>query len=172
MRARCMDAMRWSTAIVVALTVWWNCQLHRERAAYETLARHDQALRQRLAQAGSELAEVQQTTRGTLDSLSESTHTVERIVAQLQRQGVAVTMTCQEPTALTLATLSLVATPCRIVVPPLSVVSLIEVLTVIEQTQSLLQWMRIHVTEGTTIDLQLYGYAQPTAIEIGERTTR
>ena len=172
MSARYRGAVQWSTGIVLTLTLWWGWQLHSTRTEYEILVRQDLAIRQRLAHAGSTLAEVQRSARGTLESLSGATHTLKRLVAQLQRQGRAVTMTCQEQTAFSVAALRLAAVPCRLMVPLVGLVSLIEVLTAIEQTQSLLQLMRIHVTEGTTIDLQLYGRGALTPTEIGERTAR
>ena len=47
-----------------------------------------------------------------------------------------------------------------------------EVFTVIERTHRVCQRKRIHITEGTTIDLQISGFVQPTTMAIGERSIR
>lgn len=172
MRERLQTGLQWFTGIAVAVTVWWGWQLQSERVVLHTLTRTATDARQRITQLHTELSHIQRAAHGTLDSLAVATHTLQRVVQQLQDQGLAVTLTCQEPTAMTLATLSLVALPCQITVPPTGLLAVVEVVCAIEQTQVVLPRVRLHVTEGTTIAVQVIGAEDQTTTQTRRRDAR
>jgi len=149
--------LRWMTVVAVALTLWGWWQLHTEVALRQTLKHTESDAHRRVTRVRAELAQVQRTARGTLVSLSHAERALQRVVQQLQQRGLAVTVACQEQTAITLATLALTAVPCEITLPPTSMLSLVEVLTAIEQMQVVLQRVRVHMTDGTTIEVQVIG---------------
>jgi hypothetical protein len=169
MRERLQRGLRWLTGIAVVVTVWWGWQLQSERTVLHTLTRTATDAHQRITQLHTEITLVHGAGRGTLDSLAGAAHTLRRVVQQLQDQGLAVTLTCQEPTAMTLATLPLVALPCQITVPPTGLLAVVEVVRAIEQTQVVLPRVRLHVTEGTTIAVQVLGAEDQTTTQTRRR---
>ena len=162
MRVRLLHGLRWLTGIVIVLTLWWGWQLQRERVVLHSLTRTATEVHQRIAQLRSEIARVQRVGRGTLDSLADATQTLQRVVQQLQQQELTVTLTCQEHTNMTLAALSLVARPCQITMPPTDLLAAIGVMHAIEQTQVILPRVRLHETEGTTMEVQVIGPVEQT----------
>jgi hypothetical protein len=162
MRARLLHGLRWLTGIAVVLTLWWGWQLQRERVVLHSLTRTATDVHQRIAQLRSEIARVQRVDRGTLDSLAHAAQTLQRVVQQLQQQELTVALTCQKHTNMTLAALSLVARPCQITIPPTGMLAVIEVIHAIEQTQVILPRVRLHVTEGMTMDVQVIGPVEQT----------
>jgi hypothetical protein len=162
MSTRYQSGLRWVTAIAVVVTLWWGWQLQRERAVLQNLTRTATDVRQRIAHARAEIAHVHRADRGTLDSLARATQTLHGVVGRLQRQELTVTLTCQEPTTLTVATLPLVARRCHITLPPTSLLAVIEVIHAVEQTQVLLPRVRVHVTEGMTMDVHVIGPEEST----------
>ena len=151
MRERLQTGLQWFTGIAVAVTVWWGWQLQSERVVLYTLTRTATDARQRITQLRTELSHVQRAAHGTLDSLARATHTFQRVVQQLRHQELAVTLTCQEQTTMTLATLPLVALPCQVMMPPTGLLAVVEVMRAIEQTQVVLPRVRLHTRESRTV---------------------
>ena len=169
MRERLQRGLRWLTGIAVVVTVWWGWQLQSERAVLHTLTRTAADAHQRITQLHTEISYVHGAGRGTLDSLASAVHTLRRVVQQVHDQGLAVTLTCQEPTAMTLATLPLMALPCQITVPPTGLLAVVEVMRAIEQTQVVLSRVRLHGTEGTVIEVRVIGPVVDTTTQTVRR---
>lgn len=161
MDARFPRGRRWLTGIVVVLTLWWGWQLQQARVERDRLTRTASAMGQRIAQVRTEIAQVHRVDRGTLDALAHATQRLYGVVRQWQ-QDQPVTLTCQEPTTLTLATLTLGARRCQLTMPPTDLLAMIEVIHAIEQTQVILARVRLHVTEGMTMEVQVIGPVEPT----------
>lgn len=172
MRERLQTGLRWLTGIAVAVTVWWGWQLQSERAVHHALTRTATDARQRITQVRAELTLVHRAGRGTLDSLARATQALQRVVQQVQDHGLAVTVTCQERTTMTLATLPLVALPCQITIPATGLLAVVEVVRAIEQTQVILSRVRLRGTEGSMIDLHVIGPVDQTTTQIIRRNTR
>ena len=162
MDARFPRGRRWLTGILVVLTLWWGWQLQQARVARDRLTRTASDRGQRIAQVRTEIAQVHRVDRGTLDALARATQRLHEIVRQFQQQGLPVTLTCQEPTMLTLASLALGARRCQLTMPPTDLLAMIEVIHAIEQTQVILARVRLHVTEGMTMEVQVIGPVEQT----------
>ena len=155
--------------LTVAVTVWWGWQLQSERVVLHALTRTATEAHQRITQLRTALSQVQRATHGTLDSLARATHALQRVVQQLQHRGLAVTLTCQEQTTMTLAALPLVALPCQITMPPTGLLAVVEVVRAIEQTQVVLSRVRLHGTEGTAMEMRVIGPVDDTTTQTGGR---
>ena len=160
MPARFQQGLRWLTGIMVVMTLWWGWQLQHARVERDRLTRTASDIGQRISQVRTEIAQVHRVDRGTLDSLAHATQTLHGVVRR--QQELSMTLTCQEPMTLTLAMLALGARRCQITMPSTSLLAVIEVIHAIEQTQVILSRVRVHVTEGMTIDVQVIGPVEQT----------
>lgn len=161
MPARLQQGLRWLTGIMVVLTLWWGWQLQHARVERGRLTRTASDLAQRLSQVRTAIAQVHRVERGTLDALAHATQSLHGVVRQW-RQEPRATLTCQDPTTLTLATLTLGARRCQITMPSTSLLAVIEALHAIEQTQVIVSRVRLYSMEGMTMDVHVIGPVEQT----------
>lgn len=162
MGARFQQGMRWLTGIAVVLTLWWGWQLQHEIVVLRSLTHTATAVRQRITRLDTEITRVRRAERRPLAALAHATQTLHQVVRRLQQQELSVTLTCQDPTPVTLAELTLMARPCQLTMPATDLLAVIEVLRVLEQTQVVLVRLRLHRTEGMTMELQVIGPVEQT----------
>lgn len=151
-------------SIAVALGLTW--QLQRARAVLTDLRREHAAIEQALTAMQRELARVQRVRRGQLLPLEQAFHGVRRVVSDVQAQGMPLTVTTSPRTTVTVATLRLAVIPCQVTIQTAALLPVVETLTALEKTQSVIKQVTLTARQGAAIDFDVVG----TERRAGEET--